>query len=77
MIVYLFSLLSPAPNIQAYLDPGSGSFIIQLIIGGIVGLLLVVRTFWGRIKLFFNNLLGRETAVETETEHDEENDHIG
>ena len=70
MFVYLFSFLKPAADVANYLDPGSGSFLIQLLIGGIVGLALVVRTFWGRIKLFFNNLLGRETAVETETEQD-------
>ncbi len=63
MFVYLISLLSPTSDIAAYLDPGSGSFIIQLLIGGVVGLALVVRTFWGRIKLFINNLLGRETEV--------------
>lgn len=74
MIIYLFSLLSPAHDIAAYLDPGSGSFIIQLLIGGIVGLLLVIRTFWGRIKLFINNLLGRETAVVSETEQYEADD---
>lgn len=62
MFVYLFSLLNPAADVANYLDPGSGSFLIQLLIGGIVGLALVVRTFWGRIKHFFNNLMGRETA---------------
>jgi hypothetical protein len=70
-MIYLFSLLSPAHDIAAYLDPGSGSFLIQLLIGGVVGLLLVIRTFWGRIKLFINNLLGRETAVDPEMEQTE------
>lgn len=36
-----------------YLDPGSGSFILQLIIGGIVGLLVALKAFWGRIRAFF------------------------
>lgn len=63
MIVFLTTLLSPPFEIAAYLDPGSGSFLLQLLIGGIVGLLLVLKTFWSRIKLFFNNLLGRDTAV--------------
>jgi len=70
MIVYLFSLLSPTANIAAYLDPGSGSFILQLLIGGLVGLILILKTFWGRIKVFVNNLLGR-TPLSTE-EPDEE-----
>lgn len=37
---------------QNYLDPGSGSIIIQLIIGAVLGLGVVVRVFWGKIKGF-------------------------
>ncbi len=37
----------------AYLDPGSGSYLIQLLIAGILGALLVVRMQWGRIKTLF------------------------
>jgi hypothetical protein len=52
---YLIAFLSPAPGTAAYLDPGSGSFLIQLLIGGVVALVLLIKGFWGRIKLFFNN----------------------
>jgi hypothetical protein len=37
----------------AYLDPGSGSFILQLIIGAIAGLLIALKAYWGRIRTFF------------------------
>lgn len=36
-----------------YLDPGSGSFIIQLLIGAGAGILVTVGVFWNRIKAFF------------------------
>lgn len=39
---------------HAYLDPGTGSFLIQLIIGGLVAVGFGVRMFWGRIKKLFN-----------------------
>jgi hypothetical protein len=39
-----------------YLDPGSGSFLIQLIIASLVGAAFVIRTFWSRIKSFFRRL---------------------
>jgi hypothetical protein len=71
---FLITLLSPAPGTAAYLDPGSGSFLIQLLIGGVVALVLLIKGFWGRIKLFFNNLLGRETAVDPEMEQTESHD---
>ncbi len=38
---------------QAYLDPGSGSFLIQLLIGGLVAVGFGVRMFWGKIKALF------------------------
>jgi len=40
---------SPLP----YLDPGSGSFIIQIAIAVLLGLGVALRASWGRIKTLF------------------------
>lgn len=40
---------SPLP----YLDPGSGSIIIQLAIAAIVGIGVALRASWGSIKKLF------------------------
>ena len=40
---------SPLP----YLDPGSGSMIIQLAIAAILGLGVAIRASWGSIKKLF------------------------
>jgi hypothetical protein len=37
----------------AYLDPGSGSFILQLLIGALLAIGLAVRASWTRIRRFF------------------------
>jgi hypothetical protein len=37
----------------AYLDPGSGSFLIQLVIAGALGAALAIRMSWKRIKGMF------------------------
>ena len=37
----------------AYLDPGSGSYLLQLLIAAILGGLFALRVYWGRIKSFF------------------------
>ena len=39
----------------AYLDPGSGSFLIQILIAALLGIGVAVRASWGRIK----KLLGK------------------
>lgn len=40
-------------SINPYLDPGSGSFIIQILIAAILGLGVAVRVFWSKIKGWF------------------------
>lgn len=42
-------ILILAPAAHAYLDPGSGSFIFQILIGGLLGVAVAVKAFWGRI----------------------------
>ena len=36
-----------------YLDPGSGSFLLQLLIAALLGLGVAVRASWGKIKGWF------------------------
>jgi hypothetical protein len=36
-----------------YLDPGSGSFIIQIAIAALLGLGVAIRASWSRIKKYF------------------------
>ena len=38
---------------MAYLDPGSGSFLIQLAIAALLGLGVALRASWGKIKGWF------------------------
>lgn len=47
-------------NNVAYLDPGSGSYLLQLLIAGLLGSLFVVRASWGKIKTFFRKLFSRQ-----------------
>ncbi len=36
-----------------YIDPGSGSYLVQMIIAAILGGLFYIKTIWRSIKLFF------------------------
>ena len=57
-------LAHPSAKPDEYLDPGSGSFIIQLLVAGLLGLGFVIRASWGKIKTFFGRG-GEETTAET------------
>jgi len=37
----------------AYLDPGSGSFLLQILLAALLGIGVAVRASWGRIKKLF------------------------
>jgi hypothetical protein len=37
-------------TVHAYLDPGTGSIALQLLIGGAVAALATLRAYWSRIK---------------------------
>ena len=39
---------------MAYLDPGTGSFVIQMVLAGLLGVAVVVRVYWKKITKIFN-----------------------
>lgn len=45
-------LLFPPPT-YAYIDPGTGSYMVQVVIAGLLGVLVSLRIYWARIKAFF------------------------
>lgn len=49
-MVPLTDLAGRLASPPAYLDPGSGSFILQLLVAGILGGLVALRMSWAKIK---------------------------
>lgn len=45
----LIALLMARPA-EAYIDPGSGSMLVQLVTGGVAGGLVLARLYWKRLK---------------------------
>jgi len=45
-----------------YLDPGSGSVFLQILLAFLFGAGALVRIFWGKIKSFF----GKHDSVDSE-----------
>ncbi len=52
LIINIF-ILVVANNAYAYIDPGSGSIIIQAILGAIAAVGTTVSIYWTKIKKFF------------------------
>lgn len=64
-LVILVYLASPSP-IYAYLDPGTGSFIFQLVIAGLAGAAFVIKMYWGKIKALFARLSSQDDQKDKE-----------
>ena len=39
--------------VHAYLDPGSGSMLLQLVLGGFAGLVVIAKLYWRRLLALF------------------------
>jgi hypothetical protein len=53
MIVLASHLLSALASPEPYLDPGSGSVLLQLLLAAILGVGVILRTQWSKIKSLF------------------------
>jgi hypothetical protein len=52
-------LLAGSGPAHAYLDPTTGSILLQGLLAGIAGVVVVLRLYWARLKAFFRSLLGK------------------
>lgn len=41
---------------HAYLDPGTGSILVQSLLAGVAGAVAIVSLYWQRVKAFFVNM---------------------
>ena len=52
----------------SYLDPGTGSYVFQLLLAGLFGALFTIKLFWHRIKSFFRAIFSRGVRHEKNEE---------
>ncbi|MGH8235476.1 MAG: hypothetical protein ACREXP_00460 [Steroidobacteraceae bacterium] len=55
---------------HAYLDPGTGSILVQSLLAGIAGAAAVISLYWHRLKAFFVNLRKSRDAHTSATSTD-------
>ena len=56
------------PSTAAYLDPGSGSFILQILVASLVGVGFFFRSTWARL---INKIRGIEETEDEDAEDEE------
>ena len=53
LLVLILSLATLSRPAHAYLDPGTGAIILQVLLGGFAGALVIGRLYWQRIRALF------------------------
>ena len=56
--VFVFFIFSERHS-AAYLDPGTVTFVLQVIVAAVAAALVAVKVFWLKILAFFSGLFGK------------------
>ena len=59
-LAVLFFLAFHGPAL-AYLDPGTGSMLLQIILGGVAGSIIVIKLYWHNLKMKFSRKKPEQT----------------
>ena len=63
-IILITALFSTLEGKNAYLDPGSGSLILQVILAALLGGFFIIRSSWQKIKDGLLSLFGKQRTDE-------------
>lgn len=59
VILTLSFLVLVVQDAHAYLDPGTGSYILQVTIAFLAGASFAIKIFWKNIKIYLSNLFSK------------------
>ena len=59
IFIFTMALLSVTVDAYAYIDPGTGSYILQIVLAFFLGALFALKMFWKNVKGFVVNLFSR------------------
>ena len=68
-ILFMFLLISTLTlpyQAHAYRDPGSGSYMLQILLGTLVAGFFAIKPYWQRLKVFFNERFRKKGDQEHE-----------
>jgi len=66
-VLISFCFLLPV-SVHAYLDPGTGSYIFQLLIAGLIGAAFAAKMYWKKIKNFMASTFSKKRQSQEENE---------
>ena len=62
VVLIVLTLVVAEGDALAYVDPGTGSYLIQIIIAGVLAAIFVIKGFWRSIRERLAGLFSRKKA---------------
>jgi hypothetical protein len=63
LFAFSLLLLTFSHSVFAYLDLGTGSFILQMLIAGFMGAMYTLKLYWYKVKVVVARLFGKKIAT--------------
>ena len=60
ILFIMFYLLFPQTAL-AYIDPGTGSYILQFVLAAFLGIAFTIKIFWTKVRIFVVNLFSKKS----------------
>ncbi len=61
VILTVILILCSVSKAHAYIDPGTGSYITQVMIGGLLGAAFALKVYWKKVRAYFSKLFSKRT----------------
>ena len=71
LFIYISFICLISSNSYAYLDPGTGGSLLQIILGMFAAAASVVVYYWNKVKVFFLELFKKNNDKENPKKKDE------
>lgn len=59
LFVLIITMMIPKYT-YAYIDPGTGSYLFQMLMAGVLGAAFVIKMAWQNIKSYISNKIGTQ-----------------
>ena len=61
VILTVILILCSVSKAHAYIDPGTGSYIIQVVIGVLLGAAYALKVYWEKVRAYFSKIFSKRT----------------
>ena len=69
IVFFVFVFFVFVPKVSAYLDPGTGSYMIQLVTGGLLGSLFLIKNYWRDIVSTIKKIFSKKNHENKENKN--------